>query len=87
MTDTQLKSLFLKQINKSKTPSAFTVIASLFFILLVIGLIVVVPIVMIWSLNVLFPVLAIPFTIKTYFAMVILSGTLFSGKVVSTGKK
>ena len=41
--------------------------------------IVITPLMMIWSLNVLFPVLAIPYTLETWCACSVFSG-LFLGK-------
>jgi hypothetical protein len=38
------------------------------------------PLLAIWGLNVLFPVLAIPYTLKTWFAIIVVSG-LFRGTV------
>jgi hypothetical protein len=38
------------------------------------------PILMIWSMNTLFPVLAIPYTLNTWAAAVLLGG-LFSAKI------
>lgn len=52
---------------------SFTVIA--FVIGLLLG-----PIALIWSLNTLFPVLAIPFTLQTYFAAMFLAFTVSSAK-------
>ena len=52
---------------------SFTVIA------FVIGLISA-PVALIWSLNTLFPVLAIPFTLQTYFAAMFLTFTVSSTK-------
>ena len=52
---------------------SFTVIAFL------IGLISA-PVALIWSLNTLFPVLAIPVTIETYFAAMFLAFTVSSTK-------
>ena len=52
---------------------SFTVIA--FLIGLLLG-----PIALIWSLNTLFPVLAIPFTLQTYFAAMFLAFTVSSTK-------
>lgn len=53
-------------------------------LILVIGfilfLVVVGPILTIWSLNTLFPALAIPYTIDTWLAVVLLGG-LFKSKV------
>lgn len=45
------------------------------FVLLVLG-----PLLMIWSLNTLFPALAIPYTMDTWAAAVLLGG-LFSAKI------
>jgi hypothetical protein len=46
-------------------------LAILFFV----GLIIIFgPFLTIWALNTLFPVLAIPFTLETWFASIILSG-------------
>ena len=45
-----------------------------FVVLLVIGIVILVPFALIWALNVLFPVLAIPYTIETWLATVVLSG-------------
>lgn len=47
---------------------------SLPLLLLVILLVVFGPLVTIWALNVLFPVLAIPYNIETWFASIILAG-------------
>lgn len=41
-------------------------------------LIVIGPILTIWALNTLFPALAIPFTLETWFAVVILGGVFKS---------
>ena len=45
-------------------------------LVLVILLIIAGPIAVIWSLNTLFPMLAIPFTFKTWLAAFLLAGTL-----------
>jgi hypothetical protein len=45
-------------------------------IALVIFLIVIGPILVIWSLNTLFPVLAIPYALETWFAVVLLGAFL-----------
>lgn len=49
----------------------------LIFALLILG-----PILIIWSLNIIFPVLAIPYTFETWIAMFILSGAF--GTLVKT---
>ena len=56
---------------------------AILLLVFVVFLIVVGPILTIWSLNTLFPVLAIPFTFDTWIAAVILGG-LFK---TSVGKK
>ena len=43
----------------------------LFLILVILG-----PIATIWALNALFPVLAIPYTLETWFAAVIIGGII-----------
>lgn len=47
-------------------------------LVLVIALIAVGPILTIWSLNTLFPVLAIPYTLETWAAVVLLGGVFKS---------
>lgn len=44
-------------------------LVGLIFLLIVLG-----PVLTIWSLNTLFPVLAIPYTIETWFAALLLAG-------------
>lgn len=51
-------------------------LALLGVILLVILLIIIGPMAVIWSLNTLFPVLAIPYTLWTWLATLILSATV-----------
>lgn len=43
-------------------------------VLFVIFLLVIGPVLVIWSANTLFPTLAIPYTIETWFATIILAG-------------
>ena len=43
-------------------------------VLFVIFLLVIGPVLIIWSANTLFPALAIPYTIETWFATIILAG-------------
>jgi len=47
-------------------------------LLLVIALVAVGPILTIWSLNILFPALAIPYTLETWAAVVLLGGVFKS---------
>lgn len=52
-------------------------------LLFVLVVIVLGPILVIWSLNTLFPVLTIPYTVETWIATFILSGAF--GSLVKTG--
>lgn len=52
----------------------------LMIILVALALFIAGPLVTIWAANVLFPVLAIPYTIETWFAVVVL-GAFFRAKV------
>jgi hypothetical protein len=52
-------------------------------IALVIAIIVIGPLLLIWSLNTLFPVLAIPYAIETWIAVLILSGVFKSNVKVN----
>jgi hypothetical protein len=54
-------------------------------ILIVCALVVLMPCAVIWSLNTLFPVLAIPLTFDTWCAAVVLSGAL-GGSAISFRK-
>ena len=49
-----------------------------FWLALLVAVIVVGPLLSIWALNTLFPVLAIPYTIQTWAAMLLFGG-MFSG--------
>ena len=53
-------------------------------VVLAIGLLILGPILAIWSLNTLFPALAIPYTLETWVAAVILTGIVKT--TVSTNK-
>lgn len=55
-------------------------IALLFVIVLIIALILIGPLATIWAANTLFPVLAIPYTIETWLAVIII-GALFKSNV------
>lgn len=52
-------------------------LTTLILIVLIVGLFLLVPLLLLWSLNTLFPVLAIPYTLKTVIAVLILA-MLFS---------
>ena len=59
-----------------------TIMLAIFLLILVIlG-----PIVTIWALNALFPVLAIPYTLETWFATVIIGGIIRGDGVSFKGK-
>jgi hypothetical protein len=60
--------------------------AIIFIVLLFIVLIIVGPLLSIWALNVLFPVLAIPYSLKTWAAMLVIAG-LFKGSGISYKKE
>lgn len=45
-------------------------------LVLIWALVVIVPLLTLWSLNTLFPVLAIPYTLETWFAAMILGGVV-----------
>lgn len=48
--------------------------AYIFVVLVVIALFILAPLAVVWALNTLFPVLAIPYTFETWLAIVVLSG-------------
>ena len=50
------------------------------FVVLAIVAIVFGPLLVIWSLNTLFPVLAIPYALETWFATAVLNGMVFAGR-------
>ena len=52
------------------------VLALIGMIALIVFLVIIGPIITIWALNTLFPVLVIPYTVETWFAVVVV-GTLF----------
>jgi hypothetical protein len=56
--------------------SVFLVSTAAFVMLLIAALLIFGPIFVIWSLNTLFPILAIPYTIETWVSVVILSWAL-----------
>lgn len=53
----------------------------LFAIVLIIALVIIVPFCTVWSLNTLFPALAIPYTIETWVATLFLTTSIFSKNV------
>jgi hypothetical protein len=55
----------------------------IFILLFVLAAIVLGPILVIWSINTLFPVLTIPYTLETWIATFVLSGAF--GSLVKTG--
>jgi hypothetical protein len=57
------------------TPITFTLLALLILALVILG-----PLLTIWALNTLFPVLAIPYALDTWFAVIVVAG-LFKTKI------
>jgi hypothetical protein len=53
---------------------------------LIIALIIIGPLLTIWALNTLFPILAIPYTIQTWFAVVLI-GMFIRAQVYLKGKE
>lgn len=60
------------------TKDAFFVSGAIGVILLILFILTVSPLVIIWGLNTVFPVLAIPYTFWTWLGVVVLTGTLNS---------
>jgi len=65
---------------KIKEPFGVTMIKAILLVLFIVFLIIVGPLLTIWALNVLFPVLAIGYTWQTWLAVVIIGG-LFKSSV------
>jgi len=59
----------------------------LFVLIVILVLLVIFPIATIWSLNTLFPALAIPVTLETWMATVILGGVVGGTNGVTFGGK
>jgi uncharacterized membrane protein len=55
-------------------------------VILIIALAIIMPFLTIWSVNTLFPALAIPYTLETWSAVIIL-GIFFGNSYISTKKK
>ena len=55
---------------------AKTIIGTIVTLILIFGFIIVSPIVGIWSLNTLFPTLAIPYSLNTWLAFTALAGVI-----------
>lgn len=51
----------------------------LFWLAVIVLIVIVGPLLGIWALNTLFPALAIPYTLETWFAVVLLSGLSKTG--------
>lgn len=64
--------------------NAFLAVAGFTAMLLIAAILIFGPILVIWSLNILFPVLAIPYTLETWAAIVILF--LFSSFIFKKNK-
>jgi hypothetical protein len=67
---------------KIKEPFGVTMIKAILLVLFIVFLIIVGPLLTIWALNVLFPVLAIGYTWQTWLAVVILGG-LFKSSITT----
>jgi hypothetical protein len=67
---------------KIKEPFGVTMIKLILLVLFIVFLIIVGPLLTIWALNVLFPVLAIGYTWQTWLAVVILGG-LFKSSITT----
>ena len=61
--------------------SKVSLLLILLFVLIIVG-----PIVTIWSLNTLFPVLAIPYSIETWLATAVIAGIIRGDGVSLKGK-
>ena len=64
------------------TKTTADIISTLLFITFIVLLIVFGPLAVIWSLNTLFPILAIPYNFYTWFAVVLLNLTWMSKSVI-----
>lgn len=73
----------MKIQTRTRTKDIFTIV---FLLALITLFIVVVPLAIIWSLNTLFPILAIPFGFYQWAAVAILNSIVF-GKAYITTKK
>jgi hypothetical protein len=51
-----------------------TITTFLLLVLLIVALVILGPLLVIWSLNTLFPVLAIPYALDTWFAVIVVAG-------------
>jgi hypothetical protein len=67
---------------KIKEPFGVTMIKAVMLVLFIVFLIIVGPLLTIWALNVLFPVVAIGYTWQTWLAVVILGG-LFKSSITT----
>ena len=64
----------------------FDVIKVVSLLAFIIFLVVIGPILVLWSLNTIFPVLAIPYTLETWFAAVIIGGIIRGDGISFKGK-
>jgi hypothetical protein len=56
-------------------------------LLLIVAIFIFGPLLTIWALNTLFPVLAIPYTIKTWFATILVGMFIRGASIEAKGKK
>ncbi len=64
------------------TKQTADILGSILFIAYIVLLIVLGPLAILWSLNTLFPILAIPYNFYTWFAVVLLNLTWMSKSVI-----
>ena len=58
-------------------------ILGIIILAVIVALIIVVPVATIWALNILFALLAIPYTLKTYFAILLLISIIGGSSIAS----
>lgn len=69
-----------------KLNSNANTVAILLFVLLLVAIIVLGPLATIWSLNTIFPVLAIPYTFETWIAVLLVGAFLRGERIISSKK-
>lgn len=68
--------MMYKKVQTTLTGLGFLALIGIVVLLIVLG-----PLLVIWSLNTLFPVLGIPYTWKTWLSVLVLSGTFGSTRL------
>lgn len=72
--------------NLRSTANSGNIVMGLLIVVLVVALVIFGPLLFIWSLNTLFPVLAIDYTLKTWFAALVVHGAVGGAKYSSSKK-